>query len=62
MLAGTGDESRTARKRRAEAQALASAPHLRSHWFAPAHHDVHSQYPDRVAALLAANVQDGFFA
>ena len=62
VLAGTGDEARTARKRRAEALALASAKRLRSHWFTPAHHDVHSQYPDRVAALLAGNVQDGFFA
>lgn len=62
VLAGTGDESRTARKRHAEARALASAQRLRSHWFIPAHHDVHSQYPDRVAALLAAHVEDGFFS
>jgi len=62
VLAGTRDEARTAAKRRAEALALAAAPRLRSHWFTPAHHDVHSQYPDRVAELLAANVRDGFFA
>ena len=62
VLAGTGDEARTARKRRAEALALAAAPRLRSHWFTPAHHDVHSQYPDRVAELLAAQVRDGFFS
>jgi len=61
VLAGTGDEARTARKKRAEALALAAAPRLRSHWFVPAHHDVHSQYPDRVAELLAAQVRDGFF-
>ena len=36
-------------KRRAEAQARAAAPRLRCHWFSPAHHDVHSQYPERVA-------------
>ena len=62
VLAGTGDESRTVRKRRAEAVALAAAPRVRSHWFIPAHHDVHSQHPDRVAELLAAHVRDGFFA
>ena len=62
VLADTGDTRRTAAKRRAEAQALAAAPRLRSHWFSPALHDVHSQYPERVAALLAATVRDGFFA
>ena len=62
VLADTGDAARTDRKRRAEAAALLVAPRLRSHWFSPAHHDVHSQYPDRVAALLAAAVREGFFA
>jgi pimeloyl-ACP methyl ester carboxylesterase len=61
VLADTGDEARTARKRQAEQLALAAAPRLRSHWFSPAHHDVHSQFPDRVAELLAAAVRDGFF-
>jgi pimeloyl-ACP methyl ester carboxylesterase len=61
ILADTGDEARTAAKRRAEARALAAAPRLRSHWFSPAHHDVHSQYPDRVAAVLAGAVREGFF-
>ena len=61
VLADTGDEARTAAKRRAEALARA-APRLRSHWFSPAHHDVHSQFPDRVADLLAAAAREGFFA
>jgi pimeloyl-ACP methyl ester carboxylesterase len=61
VLADTGDEARTARKRRAEEQARAAAPRLRSHWFSPAHHDVHSQYPDRVADLFATAARDGFF-
>ena len=61
VLADTGDEARTAGKRRAEALARA-APRLRSHWFSPAHHDVHSQFPDRVADLLAAAAREGFFA
>jgi pimeloyl-ACP methyl ester carboxylesterase len=60
VLADTGEEARTAAKRRALARAQA-APRLRSHWFSPAHHDVHSQFPDRVADLLAAAARDGFF-
>jgi pimeloyl-ACP methyl ester carboxylesterase len=62
VIADTGDEARTVRKRQAEARARAAAPRLRSHWFSPAYHDVHSQYPDRVADLLAAAARDGFFA
>jgi pimeloyl-ACP methyl ester carboxylesterase len=62
ILADTGDEARTAAKRRAEALARASAPRLRSHWFSPAYHDVHSQFPDRVADVLAAAAGDGFFS
>ncbi len=62
VLADTGDEARTTAKRRAEARARAEAPRLRAHWFSPAHHDVHSQFPDRVADLLATTVREGFFA
>ncbi len=62
VLADTGDQARTAAKRRAEAVALAAAPRLRSHWFSPALHDVHSQFPDRVVDLLATAVREGFFA
>ena len=62
VLADTGDAARTAAKRRAEARARAAAPRLRSHWFAPAHHDVHAQFPDRVADLLVRAASEGFFA
>jgi pimeloyl-ACP methyl ester carboxylesterase len=61
ILADTGDQIRTEAKRRAEARALATAPRLRSHWFSPAHHDVHAQYPDRVAEVLSRAVREGFF-
>ncbi len=61
VLADTGDAARTAAKRLAEARAQAAAPRLRSHWFSPAHHDVHSQFPDRVADLLATAAREGFF-
>ena len=62
VLADTGDAKRTAAKRQAEARARATAPRLLSHWFSPAHHDVHSQFPDRVGDLLARAVTEGFFA
>jgi pimeloyl-ACP methyl ester carboxylesterase len=62
MLADTGEPARTEAKRRAETRARAEAPRLRTEWFAPAHHDIHAQYPGRVAHLLAGAVRDGFFA
>jgi pimeloyl-ACP methyl ester carboxylesterase len=62
VLADTGDAARTAAKRRAETRARTAAPRLRSHWFSPAHHDVHAQFPDRVADLLAGAAREGFFA
>ena len=62
LLADTGDEARTAAKRRAETAALATAARLRSTWFAPGHHDLHLQFPERVADVLAGAVRDGFFA
>ena len=38
---------RTAAKRQAEAAALASGGKIRSRWFAPGHHDLHLQFPER---------------
>jgi pimeloyl-ACP methyl ester carboxylesterase len=61
VLADTGEGARTERKRHAERVARASAPRVRSHWFSPAYHDVHSQFPERVADLLATAARDGFF-
>ena len=62
LLADTGDEARTAAKRRAETAALATGARIRSRWFAPGHHDLHLQFPDQVAEALAGAVRDGFFA
>jgi pimeloyl-ACP methyl ester carboxylesterase len=62
LLADTGDPARTAAKRRAEAAALAAGAKIRSHWFAPGHHDLHLQFPAKVAGVLADAVGDGFFA
>jgi pimeloyl-ACP methyl ester carboxylesterase len=61
LLADTGDPARTAAKRRAEATALASGASVRSTWFTPGHHDLHLQFPERVADILAGAVQNGFF-
>jgi pimeloyl-ACP methyl ester carboxylesterase len=61
VLAATGDAAWTAAKRRAEARATATTRRIRSHWFDPAHHDVHAQHPDPVAALLATAAAEGFF-
>jgi pimeloyl-ACP methyl ester carboxylesterase len=62
ILADTGDPVATEAKRRAEAAARGAARRLRSHWLAPAHHDLHAQFPDRVAELLGEAVSAGFFA
>jgi hypothetical protein len=61
VLVATADRAWTAAKRRAEARALAATRRVRSHWFDPAHHDVHAQHPDAVAALLAGAAAEGFF-
>ena len=62
LIADNGDERRAATKRQAEAAALASGAKVRSHWFSPAHHDLHLQFPDRVTDVLAGAVREGFFA
>src|SRR5213594_3911050 len=62
LLADSGDEARTATKRRAEAAALAAGGPLRSVWFSPGHHDLHLEFPSRVGDLLAGAVREGFFA
>jgi hypothetical protein len=48
-------------RKRAEVAAAESAlPVSRTVWF-EAEHDVHAQFPDRVAAVLAGALEDGFF-
>jgi pimeloyl-ACP methyl ester carboxylesterase len=61
LLADTGETAKTERKRRAEDTALALAARIRSQWFV-GHHDLHLQFPERVAAALTGAVDDGFFA
>jgi pimeloyl-ACP methyl ester carboxylesterase len=62
LLADSGDSKRTDAKRRAETDALAKAANVRSVWFSPGHHDLHLEFPERVADILDGAVRDGFFA
>ena len=62
LLADSGDGSRTSRKRSAEAVALAAGGKIRSVWFSPGHHDLHLEFPERVAELFLQALREGFFA
>ena len=61
LLADSGEAVRTEGKRRAERIAMASARKIRSRWFA-GHHDLHLQFPERIADELTEAIDDGFFA
>jgi pimeloyl-ACP methyl ester carboxylesterase len=61
--ADTGTDAEwTADKRAAIAAAEAALRRCRTHWFAPADHDLHAQHPHRLAAHLLAAVADGFWS
>jgi pimeloyl-ACP methyl ester carboxylesterase len=61
--AGHGEaDARSVDKARAVAAAEAAFVVARTRWFSPADHDVHAQFPDELAELLAGVVQEGFFA
>jgi pimeloyl-ACP methyl ester carboxylesterase len=62
LLADSGDGTRTSRKRSAEAVALAAGGAIRSVWFAPGHHDLHLESPERVAEVFLQALRDGLFA
>jgi pimeloyl-ACP methyl ester carboxylesterase len=51
-----------ASQRESLARVASQSPHVRVHWFAPAHHDVHAQYPERWAEVLDAHITGGFLA
>ncbi|MET0773136.1 MAG: alpha/beta hydrolase [Candidatus Limnocylindrales bacterium] len=45
-------------RRRAVEAVVAAAPGVRVEWFRPGDHDLHAQYPERVAAAIATFAQD----
>lgn len=49
-------------KRRGISEAEATLRRVRTHWFEPADHDLHAQFPDRLAQHLLDALADGFFA
>lgn len=51
--ADTGDVAWTRDKRSAVDAAVAALPDGRAHWFSPADHDIHAQYPTELADVLA---------
>lgn len=59
--ADTGDVAWSASKHDAVDHAIAALARGRAHWFSPAHHDVHAQQPDAVAALLHQSTNDPDF-
>jgi pimeloyl-ACP methyl ester carboxylesterase len=59
--ADTGDVAWSASKHDAVDHAVATLQRGRAHWFNPAHHDVHAQQPDAVAALLHRSTTDPDF-
>ena len=62
LLADSGDDSRTSRKRTAEGVALAAGGAIRSVWFSPGHHDLHLESPERVADQFLQALRERFFA
>jgi pimeloyl-ACP methyl ester carboxylesterase len=59
--ADTGDVAWSTSKHDAVDHAIATLQCGRAHWFSPAHHDVHAQQPDAVAALLHRSTTDPAF-
>ncbi len=60
LPADSGDVDWTHNKEVAVENALASLSHGKVHWFRPAHHDLHAQFPQRCAEVLIEQVESGF--
>ena len=60
LPADSGDVSWTRNKEHAIEAALKVLAHGRAHWFRPAHHDLHAQFPDRTADVLINHLEEGF--
>ncbi len=59
-LADSGDDSSKAKREDYE-RAASENKGVRIEWFAPAHHDLHAQFPERWASVLHQHIADGFF-
>jgi len=62
LPADSGDVSWTNDKELSIERAMASLRHARTHWFRPAHHDLHAQHPQRCADVLVEHVKNGFLS
>jgi pimeloyl-ACP methyl ester carboxylesterase len=62
MPADSGDVAWTADKRAGLEKAMDALQTSRVEWFSPADHDLHAQFPARVAHSLVEAVESGFFA
>lgn len=60
LPADSGDVSWTRNKEHAIEEALKVLVRGRAHWFRPAHHDLHAQFPDRTADVLITHLEEGF--
>lgn len=60
--ADSGDVAWTVDKRAGIQRAHELLSKSRVEWFSPAHHDVHAQHPDRVAAAMIDAVETGWMA
>ncbi|MFM8857700.1 MAG: alpha/beta fold hydrolase [Actinomycetota bacterium] len=60
LPADSGDVSWTRNKEHAIDAALEMLERGRAHWFRPAHHDLHAQFPDRTAHVLITHLEEGF--
>lgn len=60
--AAKGDDAHTTSKRAQLARAEREIPAARVHWFEPADHDLHAQFPDRFAQVVHDSLSTGFFS
>lgn len=61
--ADSGQVAWTADKRAAiEAAERSAGGPVRTEWFSPADHDLHAQFPERLAAVLDGAINEGFFS
>ena len=60
--ADSGEVAWTTSKRAALEEAERLLARSRTHWFSPAHHDIHAQQPDRLVEVLLGELADGFFS